>query len=257
MILIDGATGSNELVSPLEKMGFIVQKTHLEFGDIAFVGRGEGETLLFIGIELKKVGELATSLRTKRFQGHQLLGLCRDFDRRYLLIEGDFHSDDKGRATTFRGKGNRARPMAGVPNAMAFEQEILNIQTRGGCWVRHTTSRRDTLRFIAACYRYWTDKALDEHKSHLAVYAPDLDGALLTPASDFRKALTVTLPGIGLAVSKAVEDFVGPDLALRDQLQRVLLMTEAEWSELAVPNKEGTKRLGASRAKKIMETFRR
>jgi ERCC4-type nuclease len=259
VILIDGATGSNELEVPLRRLGLPVEKAHLEFGDVVFLGRGEGGAPLFIGIELKKISELVTSLRTARFQGHQLLGLTRDFDRRYLLIEGDFHHDDKGRAVVYRPsrKGVRQTPLAGAPNAIAFEQELLNIQTRGGCWLRHTTSRRDTLRFIQACYRYWTDKDLDEHKSHLALYAPDLDKGLLTPASDFRKALTVMLPGIGLAVSKAVEEYVGSALPLRQQLQKVLNMRDTDWSELQVNNGPSKKRLGASRAKHIMETLAR
>lgn len=254
-LLIDRATGSKELEKPLRDLGLPVEPMHLEFGDIAFMGRGEGGVKLYIGIELKKIGELVTSLRTKRLQGHQLLGLTRDFDRRYLLIEGDFHHDASGRTTVFRGKGS-PKPLPGANNAVTLEQEIINIQTRGGCWVRHTTSRRDTLRFIHACFRYWTDKDLDQHKSHLAIYAPDLDRALLTPPSDFRKALTVMLPNLGFAVSKAVEDYVGVELPLRQQLLRVLSMKEGDWTALAVPSYNGTtKKFGASRARQIMETL--
>ncbi len=254
-LLIDRATGSNELEAPLRALGLPVETLGLEYGDIAFMGRGEKGAPLYIGIELKKIGELVTSLRTKRLQGHQLLGLTKDFDRRYLLIEGDYHSDNMGRAVVFRGQG-RPKPLLGGGNRLALEQEVLNIQTRGGCWVRHTTSRRDTLSFIQACFRYWTDKDLDEHKSHMAIYAPDLDKGLLTPPSDFRKALTVILPGIGFAASKAVEDYVGVAGTLRKQLLRVLQMTQAEWAGLQIPTLKGSsKALGTSRAKVIMETL--
>jgi hypothetical protein len=136
---------------------------------------------------------------------------------------------------------------------VVLEQELLNIQTRGGCWIKETTTRRDTLRFILACYRYWTDKDLDEHKSHLAIYAPDLDRGLFTPPSDFRKALTVILPGIGYTTSGAVERYIGETKTLREQLHRVLSMREADWAALEIPNGKGkVKRLGASRAKAIM-----
>lgn len=253
-LYVDGATGSNELVSPLVSMGLPAEKKHLKFGDIAFVGRGKGGEPLSIGIELKKVGELAQSLVSKRLQGHQLLGLCKNFDRRYLLIEGDYHHDANGRAVVFRGPG-KPKPLAGASNATAFELEILNIQTRGGVWVRHTTTRRDTLRFISVVYRYWTDKDLDEHKSHLAIYAPDFDKGLLTPPSDFRKALSVMLPNIGLAVSKQVEVLVGETLPLRAQLARVLMMNETDWAEIRIPTRDGSKKLGAPRAKQIMEAL--
>lgn len=249
-LLVDGATGSAELVAPLRKLGLPAEKAHLDFGDLAFVGRGEAGAKLFIGIELKKVAELVQSLNSKRLQGHQLLGLIRDFDRRYLLIEGDYHHDDAGRAVVFRGPG-RPRPLQGAHNAIVLEQEILNIQTRGGCWVRHTTTRRDTLRFIQACFRYWTDKDLDEHKSHLAVYAPDLDKGLLTPPSDFRKALVVLLPGIGLKASKEVEDECG------GSFRSLMLKTETWWANLSTFDKSGkAKRLGMSRAKAIMEALK-
>lgn len=257
-LLVDGATGSNELVAPLQKMGLPAVKAHLEYGDLAFVGRGEGGTPLFIGIELKKIGDLIQSMcTTKRLQGHQLLGLVQDFDRRYLLIEGDFHHDDKGNTVAFRGAG-RPKPLAGAPGAIAFEQEILNIQTRGGCWVRHTTNRRDTLRFIAACYRYWTDKDLDEHKSHLALYAADMDKALLSPPSDFRIALKVLLPNIGYVLSGVVEEYVGGvDAPLKDKMRRVLAMKEDEWAALETQSRKGVrKRLGASKAQQIMEAWK-
>ena len=254
-LLIDRATGSNELAEPLRKMGLPVEVMHLEYGDVAFLGRGEKGAPLYIGIELKKVGELVQSLRSKRLQGHQLLGLTKDFDRRYLLIEGDFHHDNDGRATVFRGTG-KPKPLPGAPNAVALEEEVINIQTRGGCWVRHTTTRRDTLRFILACFRYWTDKDLDQHKSHLAMYAPDLDKGLLTPPSDFRKALTVLLPGIGFTVSKAVEDYVGADKSPRAQLLRVLSMKDTEWAVLEIPHRGGSKKLGASRARDIMDALK-
>jgi len=205
-LLVANESGSKEIIEPLQKMGLPVEGvTHsvLPFGDVAFMGRGEKGAPLYIGIELKKVGELVQSLRSKRLQGHQLLGLTKDFDRRYLLIEGDYHHDDLGRATVFRGTG-KPKPLPGAPNAVALEEEVINIQTRGGCWVRHTTTRRDTLRFILACFRYWTDRNLDEHRSHLAIYAPDLDKGLLSPRS-LKRQLAAQLPGIGFLKSQAVD----------------------------------------------------
>lgn len=222
-LLVDRATGSIELAEPLSALGLPVEVMHLEYGDIAFSGRGEKGAPLYIGIELKKIGELVTSLRTKRFQGHQLLGLTRDFDRRYLLIEGDFHSDTQGRTVVFRGPG-RPKPLPGSSNAVTLEQEILNIQTRGGCWVRHTTTRKDTLRFIQACFRYWTDADLDSHKSHLAIYAPDLDRRLMLPIS-LKRQVAAQLPGIGYLRSQKVD-------AHFKSIQDMMNASVEEWLEV-------------------------
>lgn len=252
MLLIDAATGSNELADPLRRMGLPVEVTHLDYGDIVFSGRGEAGSKLYIGIEFKKVGEFVGSLRSKRFQGHQLLGLTKDFDRRYLLIEGEFHSDKQGRAVVFRGAG-KPKPLPGAGNAVALEQEIINLSTRGGCYVKQTTTRNNTLRFIEAVYRYWTDKDLDEHKSHLAIYAPDLDRGLLTPTSDFRRVLVVLLPGIGLSTSKAVEDRC--TVNGKASVRKMLSLSEQDWSEITTLSKGKTRRLGDSRAKQIMGTL--
>lgn len=257
MILVDTSTGSNELVAPLEKLGLPVKSKKMDFGDLVFYGRGEGGEPLKIGIEYKKLGELCQSLQSKRFQGHQLLGMTAGFDRRYLLIEGDFHHTDAGAVIHFRGRGMKR--VLGAPNAVVLEQELLNIATRGGCVVVQRGTRRDCLRWVLAAYRYWTDKDLDEHKSHLAMYAPDLDKGLLTPPTDFRKALNVMLPGIGFTTSKTVEDAVGGTAtALRVKMQRVLGMTAEQWAALETPDRNGgKKRLGAARATQIMDAWNR
>ena len=257
MLLVDTAIGSKELAEPLRRAGLPVDVTHLEFGDVVFGGRGEKGTKLYVGIELKKIGEFVESLRSGRFTGHQLLGLCRDFDRRYLILEGDYHHDSRGRAVVFRGKG-RPQPLRGVTTAVAFEREILNIQTRGGVWVRHTTTRRDTLRVIEAIYRYWTDKSLDEHKSHMAIYAPDFDRGLLTPTSNFRKIVAYILPGCGLQVSKAVEERCMTNG--KPSLRKLLGLDEKQWAEIAskTVGKDGAvklRKLGEARARQIMGTL--
>lgn len=255
MILVDTSTGSNELVEPLEKLGLPVKAKKMDFGDLVFYGRGVDGEPLKIGIEYKKLGELCQSLMSKRFQGHQLLGLTKGFDRRYLLIEGDWHHTDKGVVIQYRGK--QMRPVPGAPSAVVLEQELLNIATRGGCVVVQRSTRRDCLRWVLATYRYWTDKDLDEHKSHLAMYAPDLDRGLLTPPTDFRKAMTVLLPNIGYAISKTLEDAVGgTDTSRRVKLHRTLALTLEQWARLeTVDRKGGKKRLGAARAQQIMEAF--
>ena len=262
-LLIANDTGSKDLIQPLQRMGVPAEQANLDFGDIVFMGRGEKGAKLWIGIEMKTITEFAQAMTTKRFQGHQLLGMVDaevGFDRRYLLLEGDWHHNDKGEAITAMGK--RSKRIHGAPNAIAFEQEIINIGTRGGFWVVQRSTRRDVLRFIVACYRYWTDKDLDQHKSHMAMYAPDLDKGLLTPPSDYRKALNILLPNIGFTVSGAVEKFVGEQQTLRVKLARTLAMTEAEWAELETLhyNKKtrtiDKRQFGSKRAKQILETLK-
>lgn len=248
MLLVDRATGSNELCDKLVALGLPAELEGLKFGDIAFVGRGEGGVPVAVGIEYKKLGELVTSLRTKRFQGHQLTGMSRMYDRRYLLVEGIFHHDSMGRPTFARGK--TSRPIPGASNAVVLEQELLNIATRGGCPVIMRATQRDALRWVQACFRYWTDKDLDEHKSHLAMYAPDMDKTLNVPMSDFRVAVNNLLKGegIGIAGSKALEQACG------GSMRKLCMWPVEKWADMDIQDRKGgTRKLGMTRAVRIME----
>jgi hypothetical protein len=253
MLLVDRATGSRELLEPLLALGLPAELESLAFGDLVFSGRGEGGAHLTVGIEYKKLPELVQSLRSKRFQGHQLLGLTREYDRRYLLVEGLFHHDSVGRPTIPRGTGRK--PIPGASNAITLEQELLNIATRGGCAVIERMTQRDALRWVQACYRYWTDKDLDEHKSHLAMYAPDMDTALKVPMSDFRVGVNNLLKGegLGMAGSKALEAASLNEKG-EPSMRRLCLWSVEQWAALEVPDRNGkVKRLGRARAERIME----
>lgn len=249
-LLIDKAVGSKDFEGPLRKLGLPVESTHLDSGDFAFMGRGEGGAPLFIGIEFKKIGELAQSLNTERLTGHQLLEMTPTYDRRYLLVEGDYHSNAAGDTVVFRGKGAPSR-LPGAPPFVVLEQRLHNLAVRGGMHVRHTTSRSNTLRVLLAWYRYWTDKDLDEHKSHLAVYAPDIDGELFVGVSDSRRAIKALCPGIGDKASKTVDQWVNGDITA------LCAKTIDEWANLEIPSgKDGYKKLGRTRATRIWLAIR-
>lgn len=75
MIYVDDRAGSCELAHPLQQRGLPAELTRLDFGDVAFVGRGEQDTPVWVGIEFKQLAEFVTSVRSERFQGYQLPGM--------------------------------------------------------------------------------------------------------------------------------------------------------------------------------------
>jgi ERCC4-type nuclease len=247
MILVDGRAGSCELVKPLQDWGLPVEETTLDFGDIAFLGRGEKGAKVFIGIEHKKVSDLVQSMGNGRLQDTQLQGMLEAYDRMWLIIEGEWSHDDKGRAASFRGgRSGGRRPIRGAPMAVALEQRILTLETRGGFRVRHCASRRDTLRFLCALYRFWTDKDLDEHKSHLAIHAPDLDRGMV-PVSDFRR-FVASIPGIGYRGSLFVDRYFQGDP------ERMMVAGVDEWAEITTVDDNGKeRRIGTPRATRIYQ----
>ena len=250
MILIDDRIGSVDLAEPLQKMGLPIEVCRLEFGDIAFEGKGNGQQILEIGIELKKLSDLVGSLRSGRLSGHQLPGLLGPkgtFDYAWLVVEGEWRIDTAGRVI-IKKWNRRKRKFEWVPlpgNMLASEmmKQVLTLELCGGFHVRYTNTRRDTVQFLAALYRWWTSKPLDRHTSHLMVHTP----ASFLPVSDFR-ATVQRFPGIGPRASLAVERH------FQGGLRRAVCASTSEWAEIQILDGKGKpRRIGMKVAKQIYD----
>lgn len=245
MILVDYRQGSAELVKPLSILlpDVEVVETTLDFGDVAFEGKGEGGKPVQIGIEFKKLEELISALKTERLQGHQLLGMQDAYDFKYLLIEGEVIVNKSDRLMKRIGRREfRALPMSYTE----LMKRVHGLHLRGGLNPLWTDSRRFTVKQIEVLYRTWTDKAFDDHDSHLGIYiAPSL-----VPISQFRTTVS-TLPGIAFRASLSVEQF------FKGSLRRAFTAGPGVWSEIPIVGKSGaSKRLGASIAAKIEEAIK-
>jgi ERCC4-type nuclease len=248
MILIDDRAGSKDLIKPLLAAGLPAELTRLESADIAFIGKGPKGTALDIGIELKRLDggstDLAQSLRSGRLAGHQLpkmVGAKGAYDYAWLLVEGMWRHNDQGQVVVYKGPKRGWSVIPGRMSASELEKQLLTLELCGGLHVRYTNGRSDTIRFIGALYRWFTDKDLDKHKSHLAVH----DAPTLTPVSEYR-AFYMRLPGVGHQVSLAVENHFkgGP--------RQAVCAGVAEWSEITT----GEKKLGTKKATTIVNFLR-
>jgi hypothetical protein len=216
--------------------------------------RGPSGTTLEIGIEYKKLGEMMTSIRDGRFSGHQLPGMLGEkgmYDYGFLLIEGEWRIDDDGFLTTLqfrRGKRPEWKRAPGNMRASEYEKHLLTYQLCGGVHVRHARNQADSVRIIADLYRWWTDRAIDEHTSHLAQHRP----AFLSNVSAFRRAIAAW-PGVGLKWSKAVE----AELKGLDAEQNLGIAANwgvPQWAGLSTTdNKGNTRRFGEANARKLVK----
>ncbi len=246
MILVDRRVGSKELLQPLLAAGMMVTLTELEFGDVAFQGFGPKGTTLDIGVELKTIGDCVSSLTSGRLAGHQLPGLRAAYEHTWVLVEGNWRHDDHGQLVTYQGKRRGWKPIPGRMSATELEKQLLTLELCGGVHVRHTNSRSDTLRFLCSLYRWWTDKAVDAHTSHLAVHTPPA----LVAVSPFRQAV-MRWPGLGLKASLAVERHFGASVI------RAVTAEPGEWAEIETVDDRGkTRRLGMAVAMKLERFFR-
>lgn len=201
-MFIDPRGGSCELVEPMKALGIPVKVKTLNSGDISFVGRGVGGEPLLIGVEHKKLPDYLSSMGTRRLQHRQLPEMLKDYDRRYLIVEGDIEHDSGGRLLRRAGR-HFWKPIPGAPPAAEVLKRLLVMELRGGIYTIPTVKQRQSCLWLMCLYRVWTDKDLDEHRSHLAL-APDLDPELSEDISWFRDACG-RLPDVGYKRSKSFD----------------------------------------------------
>lgn len=247
MLLVDkqGPKGAF-LLEPLQQAGLpaVIADPQLDAGDLAFVGRGDGGHPVNIGIEFKRLDssstDLAQSLRSGRLSGEQLpklLGERGAYDLAWLLVEGQWRTDPAtGLVTAYKGTRRGWQAIPGKMPGSELEKRLLTLEMLGGLHVRFTNTRADTIRFIGSLYRWWTDRDLDKHGSHLAVH----DAPTFHAVSDVAAAL-MRWPGVGYkAAAMAEAKFKSVYAAART--------SAADWAALEINGKK----FGKVRADKLV-----
>lgn len=245
MIFVDPRDGSCDLVQPLKKIGLPVDDgTYLDSGDLWFVGRGTDGIGLNIGIEYKHLSEMINSLRTNRLSGYQLHAMRAaeegerpPYDVAYLLVEGELIYDDRGQLQR-RASKQTFKPIGMSVSEMMKRLTVMHLL--GGLNLLWAKNQRDSVQWINALYHTWTDKDLDEHKSHLALYEPPA----LVPLTKFERTVR-TFPGIGLSFVKGAERKF-------TTIRRAANASIREWSAVESDG-EKSRKLGQSKAERVVE----
>ncbi len=227
-------------------MGLPAEQADLAMGtagpvaDLAFIGRGVKGKPVSVGIEFKKLGEYVASMRTERLQGAQLPAMRDAYDMCWLIVEGEILYSKSGGLERRVGRKER-KPLHGGMGVSELLKRTMVLHICGGLNPWNTQNRTDTLKYIEALYRTWTDVDQDEHKSHIAIYqAPPL-----TPISKRRMALKAW-DDVGMQVSLAAELKFG-------SVKRAANATVQEWASLETTDKKGkVRRLGEKTAQGIV-----
>lgn len=219
IVLVDPRAGSKELTAPLAKLGLPVASEMLEVGDLAWVGRGEQGKPIHIGIEFKKLDELVTAFRSERLQGHQAPLMQEAYTFRFLLIEGQVHTNSKGLLTR-RTSPSSFAPLHGHMTYSELAQRLQALYVNYGIVAWNTQSRTHTLETIKAWHHFYTDKSLDEHRSHIGIYRPPT----AFPVSMFVRVVA-GFPSIGYELAKRLEKQFGT-------LSRFFNATDTEWRQV-------------------------
>ncbi len=88
MVIIDDRDGSRNLAHT-EALSGHHQLGRLEFGDVMLTGHGPNDSTISIGVEVKSVHDLLSSISTGRLAAHQIPGMVRTYDHSWLLVFGN------------------------------------------------------------------------------------------------------------------------------------------------------------------------
>lgn len=225
MITLDARIGSKDLLKYLPKGK--ARLGHLQYGDASFLGNGPDDVPIPVGIELKRLLDLLSSMTTGRLSGHQLPGMQACYRVRYLVVEGIWRPNPStGLLERPMGKGWVPVEL-GTRTFMASEVDgyLNTLDMLGGMHVRTTGSPRQTAQLILSIHHWWTDKKWEAHRSHLAFDESDgLGTALLTKPKLLRR-IAKELPGVGWARSQAVAAYF-------DNVVEMVNAPSEEWEKI-------------------------
>ena len=245
MLFVDKAVGSNVLVEPLRALGLTVEPAHLDYADVEFAGRGEKNEPVMIGVELKRLNELTSDW--ERFAGEQVPKMVNNYAHRYLLWEGVWTANKRG--VLLQRSGRRTfKPVHGNPVASQLRKKLITIEMCAGIHVHHVDAQGrhkqwsvETVRYLHDLYRWWTDDAMDEHKSHIVNY----QAQGLIPLNPQEHALAAW-PGLSSKKAKPVARH------FKNSIRRACVAPIDEWAEIEVVGEDKkARRIGSKLAEKL------
>lgn len=202
-ITIDDRVGSKELFRLFPEGS--AELGYLRFADFAFLGRGEEEVPVLVGIERKKIMDYLSCTITGRFSGHQLPGLKGYYNAPYLVIEGYWRSD-KGTGLMIRhdksfiSLGNRKFTTRG------FWGTVNSIVTFEHIPVLLTPNKAETVKLVLSLHHWWTHKEYEKHRSHLL---PQMPKRVKLHRPGLVHRILEQLPDVGFERAKEIAEVVG------------------------------------------------
>lgn len=245
MILIDDRDGSSKLLDLPVLEGY-AQATRLDFevdgrvvpcGDVMMSGHGPDNSTITIGVEVKSIDDLLTSISNGRLGGTQIPRMCKAlnrgrpaYDRLFLLYYGQYRPGPghalqvrrHGKWKTFR-VGSRAVPWSYLEGFLISAQmltpfKVIHVydEHEAGCWLRTMA--------------HWLEKPWDKHKA-MSVFdrsrelsaPPDAD-----PVEEQIAKTAASLPAIdyirGWNIARhydSVEEFINTDKSTLMQVRGI------------------------------------
>src|SRR3990167_4424401 len=223
-ILVDDRGHEPPLIPYFHPYGVEVESVTMESSDILFAGNGPNDTCT-IAIERKRIGDLASSIRSKRLSGFQIDGLM-EFDYPMIVVEGIYRPQKgTGVLEVMRNGGFKTHRVGSTPMMYSEVSGFLwNIQFMCGIRVFRTMSPDETAACCVSLY-HWFEKPWDKHKAHKGIYAPvperNGDGhkaGMVRRKPSLAVKIAAQLPGVDQKAWQVGEYFGHDEIALMSSI---------------------------------------
>ncbi len=263
-ILVDDRIGSKYLATLIEKEDerAEVELTRLEYGDVAISVNGPDDSEMLVGIEVKRIEDLLSSLSTGRLVAHQIPGLLDMYDMCILLVQGMYRPDPEtgvlqilkntrtGKRTWIAAKNGEYRWMWKDVNTRLWSIYAQTLMMGKPVTILQTANSRETALIILSIAS-WGSKKWGQHRSLKAMNK--MTSVRLTTYKHKQES------GIGRLLpptkqEEIVAHLVGPSKALRvldhfGSIHNLVNADESEWL--------GIKGIGKLTTKEVMNVLRR
>lgn len=242
MLYVDDRAGSKDLM----KYDFIRSNatvTRLDpAGDVMFSGNGPDGAVL-VGVEVKSVWDLITSIATGRLQATQIPAMLDTYDINWLLCFGEYRASPDGVLQIQRHNKWRNFRLGARPVPFGYVESLLSEFTAIGVHVKQVHDERSAATWIGVLYRWWS-KQWSEHKgmrtldrSREISLVPGMTHETLD-----RISVAAQLPGVGFdRATAAAEHFTS--------ILQMINAPSQEWEK--IPG------IGKTIARAVVESIRR
>lgn len=227
MILVDDRDGSRDLLECTALRGIGVLG-RLDFGDVMLTGHGPDASTIVVGVEVKSVSDLLSSISTGRLGGHQIPGMLKMYDYSWLLVHGSVRPGSNGELEV-RGKGKTWRKfhLGKRPVPWSYlEGFLLTAVMTSPLNLKWVYNFDEAARWIAVL-DHWLEKPWDKHRG-LSVFDTSGSVAPLPQSNAINTQIARTaasFPAIGWDRAwKAAEHF--------DSVIEMVNASESEWKTI-------------------------
>lgn len=250
MIFLDPRSGSGELAPYFRPYDVPVELVQLDAADAAFCGNGPDGTNPLIGFERKVLTDAISSMRTERFMGEQLPKLLELYPLSItIVLEGIWRAGPATGAIEVKGYGRGewipvrvgSRPVMHreLDHWLATLEHKISYECGRQFSVVRTADEEQTVAYIVSRYKWWNDKAWEDHKSYKVIYAQEV------PNAPGRRGFNLPKPGPVEEVACRFPGVREKAWSFGKQFRSVYEMVTASAKELG--EVEGIGKKGASR----------